>query len=135
MKTFKYKQDEKDGGLAYPAGMYKVLNTDGSPFYIQMLADLSSQQMETYINNAFSDFIELDPHFVTDLYSYKDIDDVTKTAFIDCVRDSATWYNPVLLDRPMSGKDWQEWHESNGPGNYTYSSDSMRTVFADVGEY
>jgi len=137
MKTFKYTQDGKDGSLAYPAGMYKVSNNDGSPFYLQILEDLSSQQMETYINNNFAGFLKYFPNgdFVTDLYSYKDIDDVTTTAFRDCIDANATWYNPVLLDRTVSSEEWQEWHQSNGPGNYTYSSDSMRTVFPNYGEY
>lgn len=131
MKTFKYKQDGKDGSLAYPAGMYKVLNRDGSPFYLQMLADLSSQQMETYVNNAYADFLDYFPNgdFVIDLYSIKDIDDVTDIAFKDVVRSNATWYNPVLLDRPMSMDDWQQWHQAGGPGNYTYNSDMMASLF------
>lgn len=132
MATFKYKQDGKDGSLAYPAGMYKVSNNDGSPFFIQILDDLSSKQMETYINNNYADFVEDFPNgdFVTDLYKYADIDDVTDKAFNQVIDAVATWWNPVLLERPLDVAEWQEWHKAGGPGNYVYSKQKMAQHFA-----
>jgi len=136
MATFKYKQDGKDGSLAYPAGMYKVSNNDGSPFFIQILDDLSSKQMETYINNNYADFLEDFPNgdFVTDLYRYADIDDVTDVAMKQVTRALATWWNPVLLERPVDMDEWMDWHQANGPGNYTYSKQALAKEYKSQDE-
>ena len=124
MKTFNYTENVNYNEDRYAPGLYRIHNTEGSPFYIDMGEYVSPIQMERYIENHFE--FSQDGDSVTGidyLGSKADIKDFDKVA----EKLIALPFNRKLFNGPVSIEDWGKFHKArlfNKVANYIQRDDS-----------
>ena len=139
--TFNYKAGAnydfagayKDGDSykldTYMPGIYRIHNTEGSPYYIDMGEYVSPRQMETYIENHFS-FAESGDS-VTDIeYMGIHFEKYSRRQMAEML--CATPFNRKLFNGHVSFADWQKFHQSrqlNEVADYIQRDDTLKSWF------
>jgi hypothetical protein len=139
MATFNYKEnanydfagnDHQDDTYqldTYMPGIYRVHNTEGSPYYIDMGEYVSAYQMETYIENHFE--FSQDGDSVTGLdYMGVTFEKYTRKQMVEML--CATPFNRKLFKGHVSFAEWQEFHKTrqlNEVADYIQRDDSSES--------
>ena len=128
MKTFNYTENVNYNEDRYAPGIYRVCNTEGSPYYMVMGEYVSPFQMKRYVENAYkhqtpaeeqrfgvSDLEVTGIDYMGSRADIKDFDNVAEGLI-------ATPFNRKLFDGPQSLDDWQKFHQARA--KYTPVSDA-----------
>ena len=116
--TFNYKENVNYNEDRYAPGLYRIRNTEGSPYYMVMGEYVSPLQMKRYVENAYqhqtpeeekqfgvSDLEVTGIEFMGDRTSIKNYNEVVEQIL-------ATPFNRKLFDGPQSLDDWQKFHKN-----------------------
>ena len=116
MATFNYEENVNYNEDRYAPGLYRIQNTEGSPYYMVMGEYVSPSQMKRYVENAYKHQTpkeekrfgvrDLEVTGIDYMGSRADIDnfDEVTEALI------ATPFNRKLFDGPQSMADWMKFH-------------------------
>ena len=106
---FNYKENVNYNNDRYAPGLYRIHNTEGSPYYIDMGEYVSPLQMETYIENHFE--FSQDGDYVTGIdYMGSNFEKYTRKQMAEML--CATPFNRKLFDGHVSFADWQKFHQT-----------------------
>ena len=111
-------QDDTYQVDTYMPGIYRVLNTEGSPYYMVIGEYLSAPQVKRYVENAYkhqtpadeekygvSDFEVTGLEHMGDRSTIDNFDDVAEGLI-------AMPFNRKLFDGPQCLDDWMKFHEA-----------------------
>lgn len=119
MATFDYEENVNYNEDRYAPGLYRIRNTDGSPYYIVIGEYLSPLRMKRYVENAYKHQTpEEEKQFGVRDFEVTGIEHMGSRADIDNFDEIteqilALPFNRKLFDGPQSLDDWQEFHKNN----------------------
>jgi len=125
MKSFDYQKNVNYNEDRYAPGLYRIRNTEGSPYYIEIGEYVSPFDMKRYVENAYKHQTpEEEKQFGVSDFEVTGIDYMGNRATIkDWNSLEATGlflpFNRKLFDGPQSMDDWQEFHKNKNAGRRT----------------
>ena len=108
METYNYKAGVNYNQDRYAPGIYRIHNTEGSPYYIDMGEYVAPSQMETYIENHFS-FKESGDSVTEIEYMGIHFEKYSRRQMAEML--CATPFNRKLFKGHVSFEDWRWWHK------------------------
>ena len=127
--TFNYTENVTYNEDRYAPGLYRIHNTQGSPYYIDMGEHVSPLQMKRYIENHFE--FSQDGDYVTGIdYMGSNFEKYTRKQMAEML--CATPFNRKLFDGHVSFADWQKFHQTrqlNEVADYIQRDDTSKSWF------